>query len=370
MKPTTVELFAGAGGAALGLSSSGFEHLACLEWDEHACATLRAAGLPVVEGDVRDPALYDPAWRGCDLLWSSFPCQAWSSAGARRGAEDDRNGWPWTVEAIDRLRPRWFAFENVTGLRQHKGGCENGCLGPERCPLAYFDLVILRQLRERFSWVGFRVLNASDFGVPQHRRRIVLVAGPRPIEWPEPTHGKPTAQRDLFGRSLAPWKTIRDALGVEGQVIGGGANPRAPGESEKRNYRDISEEPSTTIAAVQIGNAGPWVVDGREPWRLDEPSLTVTTTEAKGTRGESMNRDLGNGKRSGGPDRACDAFWLATGRRRLSVLECALLQDFPPDHPFQGPKGSQYRQVGNAVPPTLARVVGLSIKRAMKENER
>lgn len=299
-----IELFAGAGGAALGLESAGFSHLACIENDPDACATLRAAGLPCVEGDVRNPDLYLPEWVGCDLLWASFPCQAWSTAGKREGAKDERNGWPWTVDAIDRLKPEWFCAENVTGLLTHRGGCASRCLGPEDCPRSYFDLVILAQLRERFAWAGFRVLNASGFGVPQHRRRAIIVAGPHAIEWPEPTHGKPSGQCDLFRRGLSPWKV---------------------------------------------------------PDWLDRPSPTVTTTEAKGTRGESMGGTTRAGKRRGGPDRASDALYLATGRRRLTVEECSILQDFPAGHPFQGNKGSQYRQVGNAVPPKLAEVVGRAI---------
>ena len=296
-----VELFAGAGGAALGLEAAGISHLACIEYDADACATLRSAGLPCVEGDVRDPDLYLPEWVGCDLLWASFPCQAWSSAGKREGAKDERNGWPWTVDAIDRLKPEWFAAENVTGLLTHRGGCASRCLGPEDCPRAYFDLVILSQLRERFDWVGFRVLNASSFGVPQHRRRVIIVAGPRAIRFPEPTHGKPSGQADLFGRGLLPWETP-----------------------------DYWPSPSPTVSAVgECKGSGP----GGNPEKMQ---------------------------------RASDALYLAIGRRRLTVEECALLQDFPVGHPFQGTKGSQYRQVGNAVPPTLARVVGEAIKKSRR----
>ena len=311
-KGDCVELFAGAGGAALGLEAAGFSHLACIEYDADACATLRAAGLPCVEGDVRDPDLYESEWVGCGLLWASFPCQAWSTAGKREGAKDERNGWPWTVDAIDRLEPEWFAAENVTGLLTHRGGCASRCLGPEECPRAYFDNVILAQLRERFAWVGFRVLNASSFGVPQHRRRVIIVAGPHAIEWPEPTHGRPSGQGDLFGRGLLPW---------------------------------------------------------RVPDWLDRPSPTVTTAEEKGTRGESMSGRPRAGKKRGGPDRASDALYLATGRRRLTVEECSTLQGFPVGHPFQGTKSAQYRQVGNAVPPKLAEVVGRQIPAAAANDD-
>jgi DNA (cytosine-5)-methyltransferase 1 len=303
-----VELFAGAGGAALGLEAAGISHLACIEYDADACATLRAAGLPCVEGDVREPDLYLPEWVGCDLLWASFPCQAWSTAGKREGAKDERNGWPWTVDAIDCLEPEWFAAENVTGLLTHRGGCASRCLGPDECPRAYFDLVILEQLRERFAWVGFRVLNASSFGVPQHRRRVIIVAGPHAIDWPEPTHGKPSGQDDLFGRKLKPWATIRGTLGLRGSLSSGRnteANPRQ-----------------------------------ERPIRTEEPCFAVS----------------GQGNH----------YLEWRGVRRLTVEECATLQGFPVGHAFHGTKGSQSRQVGNAVPPTLARVVGEAIKKSRR----
>lgn len=391
-----VELFAGAGGAALGLESAGFSHLACVELDPDACQTLRSAGLPCVEGDVRDPDLYESEWAGCDLLWSSFPCQAWSTAGKREGAKDDRNGWPWTVDAIDCLEPKWFAAENVVGLLQHRKGCDEKCLGADECPKAYFETVILTELRARFAWVGYRVFNASSFGVPQHRRRVIIVAGPHAIEWPEPTHSKPTTQVTMFGPSLLPWVTVGEALGLSGElsgsrnstnnpsqekpastdepaptvggkgnqmfrVIGGGRNDSVPHRSP-RTYRDLTDEPCTTIPASQIGNAGPWVqpqkwAKASHPELLDKPSAAVSATEYKGTNGKEST----GWTAQGGPARASDTLWLTTGRRRLTVEECAILQDFPAGHPFHGTKTSQYRQVGNAVPPKLAEAVGRAI---------
>ena len=175
-----LELFAGAGGAAIGLEWAGIDHAALVEWDASACATLRAAGLgPVVEGDVRDlDAIEAVAGRDVDLVWSSFPCQAWSTAGRRKGANDVRNGWPWTVAAVDRFRPRWFLGENVTGLLCHRGGCtyrggQEGLFAaadPMACPGCHFERVILPDLRARFACSGWWVIDAADHGTPQHRR--------------------------------------------------------------------------------------------------------------------------------------------------------------------------------------------------------
>lgn len=393
MTLSVLELFAGAGGAALGLEAAGLHHVGLVELDADACSTLRAAGLgPVIEADARDLATVAAQMSGApDVLWSSFPCQAWSTAGSRKGAQDERNGWPWTVAALDRFEPSWFLGENVKGLLQHRGGCTaRGGQGqlfggrPElTCPGCYMERVIMPDLRKRFAHAGYWLLDAADYGVPQHRRRVILWAGPKPLQQPAPTHGPNGAHS---------WVPMGQALGLSNKrCIGGGRNPAK--DKTDRRYRDLTYEPSTTVAAVQIGNAGPWVVGnlrGRaggarmETHSIDEPSRTlrhgggssvpylcgpaptVTTTEVKGTRASA-----GNGWTfRGGPDRASDALWQSTGRRRLTVEECATLQDFPDGYPFQGTKTAQYRQVGNAVPPTLARVVGLSLVAAFTDNQR
>lgn len=189
-------LFAGAGGADVGLADAGIEHALSVEWDEDAAATSRAAGFPCVTGDVRNLALYEGV-EGIDLLWSSFPCQDFSTAGKRAGAKGDRNGWPWTIDVLEHLRAQgnqvpWLIAENVRGLTMHLGDCptRNGDeqTDPESCPRCYLDGVIMVELRERFAWAEWRILDAADYGVPQRRRRIIIVAGPHAIEWPEPTH--------------------------------------------------------------------------------------------------------------------------------------------------------------------------------------
>jgi DNA (cytosine-5)-methyltransferase 1 len=307
-----IELFAGAGGAALGLEAAGLEHAALVERDPDACAVMRAAGLaPVVEADVRDLDIIERvAGALCDLLWSSWPCQPWSHAGSRKGEHDDRNGWPWTLDAIDRFRPSWFIGENVRGLLSS----------------SYFVDVILPDLKRRYRHVGHWLLDAADYGVPQHRIRLFVWANDsRPLVPPTRTHGP--------GMFTQPWVTMGQALELDGaRAIGGGRNPQAAGI--ERTYRDLTDEPSTCVTAVQIGNAGPWV---------ERPAPTVTTADGQGV-GSAHSRDI---------------IERTIGRRRLTPAECATLQGFPDGYPWHAcrTKTARYRAIGNAVPPALAQAV-------------
>jgi len=378
-----LSLFSGAGGSCLGWHAAGAEHALCCEWDTSAGATLAAAGFPWSSVDLSDPealrAALAPLAGSVDVLEASPPCQAWSSAGSRLGARDPRNGWPWTWEACDVVGPRWLVAENVPGLLCHRGDCPTrigGYAEPMACAGCYWSEVVLVEARRRFAWVGWWLLDAADFGVPQHRRRVFLIGGPHQVSPPQPTHGDPATlrQRGLFGPLRLPWVTMREALnlGESAEVIGGGQDPREPGD--KRTYRQISDEPSTTVAAEQIGNAGPWVVQhmggaprgleapapalgGGGNLMLERPAPAVTAQEVKGTRASAASGYTFNG----GPDRASDALFIATGRRRLTVEEVAALQGFPPAHPWQGTQTSRYRQVGNAVPPRLAEVVARAV---------
>lgn len=361
-----IELFAGAGGAALGLEAAGVHHLALVERDPDACAVLRAAGLgPVVEADVRNlDAIQSVAGPSCDLLWASWPCQPFSSAGLRMGAQDKRNGWPWTVDAIDRFQPAWFMGENVRGLLSHTGICPQPHPEPDRCPRCYFDATIMGDLRARFAHVGWWLLDAADFGVPQHRRRVIVWAGPEPLTPPARTHGP--------GMFTRPWVSMGEALGLSsGRVVAAGETVAGMPRHVNESAPTIGTKGTAYLVGNYRGRDGGAVMETHpltEPSRalrhgggssvpyLLRPAPTVTAQQVKGTRASAAS----GWTFRGGPDRASDALAMATGRRRLTVEECARLQDFPAGHPWEAArtKTARYRCVGNAVPPTLARVVG------------
>lgn len=346
-----VELFAGAGGAALGLRRAGFDHGALIEIDKHACQTLRSAGFgsgsPVIEGDASDVDARCAAWRSliaadawadagdrlvdlddddatdwmalresiadqivsdaisADLLWASPPCPLHSRANTRR-RDYAFDGWPVTLAWVDRLQPEWIAVENV------------------QAALNVARTLWSHTLKARGYQCLSAVLNAADYGVPQHRRRVVLLARRGgPLYLPQPTHS------ETHSLHLRPHRTLGET--VPALLDGADVHLRYVG-----------------------GRAG------SEPWRLGLPAPTVTCTEVKGTRASAA----AGWTFHGGPDRASDAAYLAVGRRRLTVRECAALQGFPDSWPFCGPVSAQYRQIGNAVPPAMATAIGRAILEA------
>lgn len=424
----SLTLFAGCGGADIGLRDAGWEHVLGVEWDDTAASTARAAGFPVVTGDVRGLSLYDGIGP-IDAMWASPPCQDWSTAGKREGAGGDRNGWPWTFDVVDHVRPRWLLAENVTGMLNHTGACKPNCT--QECPAHYWHEVVLAEARKRFAWVGWRVLDAADFGVPQRRHRVFLVCGPRPIEWPEATHQDPKtlAQADMFAPKREAWVSCGEALGLTVATTGAHGKGR-PVESvsgpSPTVTSQLAKQPkpwksaglpfvagsdglrTTTIGSGLKGSE--WTVERPSPTlrngngaaglfirteqtgavavAVAEPAPTVATAGNQYLHGGDPGVRLGGSQperldspsmpvlaraskgHSGGvargrnPASASDGLWLATGRRRLTVDECRILMGFPEGYPLQGTKTSQYKQLGNACCPIVVQALGIAVSEA------
>lgn len=341
-------LFCGAGGACLGLRQAGYEVIAGVDFDPLALATYAAAGGHAVQHLITEEVPVPSEWvepmTGLDLLWASPPCQPWSRAGKMKGAEDKRDAWPATIAAVALLKPRWFVAENVRGVEQH------------------LDEYVIPALRRLGYVAGWRCLNAADYGVPQTRQRVILVAGPERFRWPMATHGDPKSLRPLFD-TRQPWRSMGEALGLPlnpepsatiragGAIdhtgkMGGGATMyvMTAGETGEGRPRGMGRPVAT------LGTKG-------TAYLLSRPSPYVTTSEVKGASGPHHEKP-----RENPINRASDALKMATGRRRLTTAEYSILQDFPADYPWQGGITATYRQIGNAVPPTLSRVVAMAIK--------
>ncbi len=334
---TSVELFAGGGGLALGMHKAGFRHLMLNELDHYACQTLMA-NMPdwhVAEGDIH--RLDFSAYAGkVDLLTGGFPCQAFSYAGNKGGFEDTRGTLFFELaRAVKKIKPRVFLCENVKGLLSHDKGNTLQVIKATIKELGY-DLV------------EPRVLQAIKYQVPQKRERLILVAIRKDLSkkaefhWPSP-----------YNRIM----TMRDAL-YAGELYDTDVPP-SPGQSypEKKRkvlemvpmggyWRDLPE----AVAREFMG--GSYELEGGKTGMarrlsLNEPSLTLTCSPAQ----KQTER--------------CHPIET----RPLTVREYARVQTFPDNWQFCGPMAAQYKQIGNAVPVNLAWAIGRALVRLLNDLE-
>lgn len=286
--PLVLDLFAGCGGLALGFEAAGFETIG-YELSEDYAATYNAN----LGGSCRvariTPDLLLPA---APIIVAGPPCQPFSVGGKRQANRDQRDGFPALLTAIKRVKPELAVIENVPGL----------LVGRRR---AYFDRT-MATLKKMGYVVEHRLLNAADFGVPQNRRRVFLVAHRGGFQFPDATHEDPVTAGQAIGR-LAK-RIPKDARFLTPKMDAYVAKYEAA--SQCRHPRDL---------------------------KLDQPSRTLTCRNLSGATGDMMRIRLEDGR-----------------RRRLDVREAARLQAFPDWFKFKGTIASQFRQIGNAVPPLLS----------------
>jgi DNA (cytosine-5)-methyltransferase 1 len=319
---TSIEICAGAGGQALGLEEAGFEHLAVVEIDPWAAETLRTnrphwnvlgprpGDRPPFDGGPGDVRAFSALeWRGrVHLLAGGVPCPPFSKAGLQLGADDDRDLFPEALRLVKECQPSGVMLENVRGLLDPKFASYRGEIELELRLLGYVP-----------EW---RLLHASDFGVPQLRPRAILVAL-RPdaaelFEWPE-------------GGRIAPQsvgETLRDLMASNGWE---GAEAWA-----ERAHR---------IAPTLVGGSK----------KHGGPDLGPTRAKREWAR---LGVD-GLGIANDAPSRGFAGF------PRLTIPMTARLQGFPDGWRFAGRKTAQYRQIGNAFPPPVATAVARAIHAAI-----
>ncbi len=301
---TSVEICAGAGGQSLGLERAGFGHEALVEIEESCCATLRTnrPRWNVLHGDVT--RFNGQPYHGVELLAGGVPCPPFSVAGKQLGAKDERDLFPEALRLTDEISPRAVMLENVRGL-----------LDPD------FD-GYRKRLFSQFRKLGYkpdiRLLQASDFGVPQLRPRVVIVAlrsdDADHFVWPE--------------KLSTPAPTVGNAL-VDLMAANGWHNAR--------RWADDAQAIAPTIVGGSKKHGGPDL----------GPSRARKAWAALGVNGGTIAE--------GAPERDF------TGMPRLTVRMVARIQGFPDHWHFTGRKTAAYRQVGNAFPPPVAEAVGRSI---------
>ena len=385
---TSIELFTGAGGLALGVARAGFDHAAVIEWNRAACDSLRRnamrvsemADWPVFEGDVRnfDFRPYESQVR---LIAAGAPCQPFSLGGKHRGDADERNMFPQVFRAVREIRPEIVIVENVKGLlRESFRPYFDYIIRQLRAPLLTcprdsdwreHDALLERKIRLNHTGdltyeVSHQLLNAADFGVPQCRERVFIVAYRSDIgvRWVDlvPTHSSDALQYakwvdgsywhehglrprrtpselasrvsrvEAFGGSLFDkrWGTVRDAL---------------------RGLPDPTARIVTPHFHNHIANPGARSYPGHTGRPYDEPAKTLKAGDHGVPGGENMLR------RENGTV------------RYFTVREAARLQCFPDDYEFAGSWSEGFRQLGNAVPVKLAEAVAQHASQLLSAKE-
>ena len=381
-----LEIFAGAGGLALGTTQAGFEHVAVVERDRNACETIRENNRrriidwPLHEGDVRQ---FDfRPFAGTELLAGGPPCQPFSIGGKHKGHQDHRNLFPEAIRAVREIQPKVVLLENVKGLLRQTFA-------------SFFQYVVLQlnypelTIKKSETWdshlsrlerfhakgksselayhVAFRRINAADYGVPQRRERVFIVGFRRDlaVQWtfPEFTHSLDALLHSQWvtgeywerhevskkDRGTIPSKYAARIPHLRSASLWGEVEPW-------RTVRDaISDLPQPKVGGCKIANhvlnAGARAYGGHTGSPIDEPAKTLKAGDHGVPGGENMlvlpNGDV----------------------RYFTVRESARIQTFPDDFVFQGSWTESMRQLGNAVAVNVAFRIAESIRDALQAGE-
>lgn len=375
----SLELFAGAGGLAMGMANAGFHHCGLVEWNHYACQTIREnpqrysdaqGNWPLHESDARTVD-YRAIGENVVVISGGPPCQPFSLGGKHGGFLDARDMFPEAVRSVRELKPKAFVFENVKGLLRQSF---TTYLEYVTLQLTYPDLTRgqnegwedhLSRLEQKFTSgerdassyrIVYRLLNAANYGVPQKRERVFIVGFREDlgIHWsfPDPTHSEDALLRSQWitgeywdrhkvaskdrpslsprlaarvariaalglGCDLLPWVTVRDAI----------ADLPDPQQFPNNGILNHTFIPGARSYPGHTGSP------------LDEPSKTLKAGDHGVPGGENMIAK---------PDGTV---------RYFTVREAARIQTFPDDYIFHGGWGEVMRQLGNAVPVKLGEVV-------------
>jgi len=308
---TSLEICAGAGGQALGIERAGFKHQALVEIDRHCCQTLRdnRPTWNVIEDDLC--GFSAKPYSGLDLLAGGVPCPPFSKAGKQLGASDERNLFPEAIRLVKEARPKAVMLENVRGI---------------------FDAVfedyrryISGEIAELGYWTDWRLFNASDFGVPQLRPRVIFIAIRNEFagdfKWPHAHQN----------RAQTVGEALYDLMAADGW-------------RQASRWKKQANQIAPTLVGGSKKHGGPDL----------GPTRAKNAWAALGVDGHGL-ADLP-------PARDF------VGMPRLTVRMAARIQGFSDDWEFSGRKTPAYRQVGNAFPPPVARAVAASIAHCLNAN--
>ena len=293
-KEVILDLFAGCGGLSLGFESAGYKTIG-FEMNNAAAETYKKN----LKGNCHAIKLdLEFDYPKAEIIIGGPPCQPFSVGGHQKGIEDSRDGFPIFIDAVKKLQPRVFMFENVRGLLYTNKW--------------YFDLVI-KELQAIGYIIDYKLLNAVNYGIPQNRERLFVFGHRSKFNFPKPQTKK---------------VTVGEAIGDIMFTI--------PSES-----KFLNESMDKYVAKYEKASA---CINPRDLYP-DKPARTLTCRNLAGATGDMQRVKLKDGR-----------------RRRLLHKEAARLQSFPDWFKFEGNEVEHYNQIGNAVPPLLAYQLAISLK--------
>ena len=301
-KLLALDLFAGCGGLALGFEAAGFDTIG-FEMDLDACTTYTGNLAGKCHQLFLKPGMELVSDRRVDIIIGGPPCQPFSVVGSQRGKNDDRDGFPAFLSAMERYQPKLAIFENVRGMLYRNRD--------------YFE-IIRAEMRDLGYAVSWRLMNAVNFRVPQNRERLVVVAHRKEWRFPVPSiaQDQVTVGQALADITIPDGEPLRLLTASMDKYV---ANYEA--KSKCINPRDLS---------------------------MQRPSRTVTCRNLSAATGDMLRIKMTDGR-----------------RRMLTEREGARLQSFPDWFTFSGPEPKRFEQIGNAVAPLFAKALGNAAKDAL-----
>lgn len=393
-KLKVVSLFSGCGGLDLGFINSGFEVVWANDFFKEAVDTYKNnIGDHIVYGDITN-IKSEEIPNDFDILLGGFPCQGFSVANIKRSMEDERNFlYREMLRIINDKKPKYFLAENVKGLLSMQKG------------------EVIKMIINDFKSIGYdvdyKLLKASDFGVPQNRERVIIIGNRLGLDnpFPEPTHGE----------NLLPYKTVKETVGflsdirtrdnsfkLEDKIIYNhtartNVADKFWGRKHKVNQHEVCDYLkfwrnksgwSTKKIDEHFGyahTAGHWFRKDNNSGSIPNPSdwwelkkilgfdekfdKLVTELELKEIKFEQSLR-INNWDEPSDTITATGPEIHPNKKRRMSVRECALIQTFPIDFVFSGSLGNMYKQIGNAVPVLLAEKLASELKSVLEQNNK
>ncbi len=342
MKPTVIDLFAGVGGLSLGFEMAGFDIVLANEYDESIADAykLNHPNTKMVCADIRSLPIEETFAEYCgkiDVVIGGPPCQGFSQKGQRKTVNDERNFlFKYFIAVVDYIRPRYFVMENVPNLLT----AEN----------SYFKKEIVDLFRAKGYSLEADTLNASDYGVPQNRRRAVIIGKRGESVLPMPTP---------LGYTVSIWDAISDLAYLDSGEGKECDTYRYPPQSD---YQRVLRACSETLYNHKVTRHSDLAIErlkmippnsGKEV--LPEEHLTKSIYSGTWTRMGKDEISVTITTRFDTP--SSGKFTHPYLHRAITVREAARIQSFPDTFRFIGTKGSQMKQVGNAVPPLLAKAI-------------